>query len=426
MSKPVPGTVYTVVPGDSIRSISRRAYGNDQSARIVEENYQLLKGRRISLEGLPTIYAGDVLQIPASTSRYGNRTVTADFDSEITIVLDGTEYRGVKASNIKRAMNTIADGFVFEIPFDPYDKTLVDALRPFSYKPAELYIGGERYITGRCLKPRFSTSGSGIVCTVEVRTRPGDMIECRSSRQSLEYYGQTLLQIANDVAGRYGLRAYSTHGDSDAFSLVAKEIDEGDFDFLARLASQKGFLITSATDGNIMFARATPDAKPVAALRLGEYPVLSATSEFDGAMRFSEWFGYAEVSGEPEASAFRRDPGIGIKRPYAFKADESEAENIETAVLWKLAQSIADGANVSVAVSGWRNLDGQLWEELMVVTFWGPGVFVMTESRFVVKSVDLSKGTDGDVTVLGLALPEAYNKTIPKNYPWSGYAEAAR
>lgn len=466
--KPIPGGTYTVETGDTIRNISRRAYGYDRADVIVTANSYIVTRRKgISLEGLPYIYKNDVLVIPASTSHYDGRTVTADFDTQIMVKLDGVEYKGVKATSIRRGMNTIADGFTFEIPFDYRDRKLVNALGPYGYKPAVLHIGGEPYITGICMKPSFSQSDGGNVCTMEVRTKPGNMIECMAPHKSLTYEKQKLLEIANRVAADYGvgrssLKAYSTHGDSTIFESAVKETTETDFDFLKRLAAQKGFLITSAKDGNLMFVRPTMDAKAVATLHAGQFPVKSCSSSFDGTKRFSEWRGYAEMSGLMVSMSVQRDDGVPIFRPFAFTADESGAnptdvtvdtkkapsvgageQDAETqllkamaaggttdmvrAVRWRMAKSLADSADISVIVAGWRDPDGYLWEENTKVRFWGPGIMIFQESDFILQSVELSKDVGGgDIATLALILPDAYNMTMPTRYPWDGYYDPTR
>ena len=76
MPKPTPGSFYTVVAGDRIRSIARIAYGWDRSSDIVNDNADLLKDRIISLEGLPTIYGApnpDRLSLPAVLSQFSQR-----------------------------------------------------------------------------------------------------------------------------------------------------------------------------------------------------------------------------------------------------------------------------------------------------------------------------------------------------------------
>ena len=93
MSAPTAGQNYTVRSGDTLRGIARQAYGNDRSALIVRSNSRLLAGRDVSREGLPFIFPGDVLEIPALTVP-GAPPITANFDTEVTAVVAGRELRG--------------------------------------------------------------------------------------------------------------------------------------------------------------------------------------------------------------------------------------------------------------------------------------------------------------------------------------------
>jgi hypothetical protein len=105
MSKPTQGSWYTVTYGDTIRKISRLAYGRDLSSFIVNANYDTLKDRELSLEGIPLIFSGDKLFLPVYKNRYNNETITADFDTQIEVRLNGVRLPGVKTGRIGRQMN---------------------------------------------------------------------------------------------------------------------------------------------------------------------------------------------------------------------------------------------------------------------------------------------------------------------------------
>ena len=151
MAKATQGKPYTVQPGDTIRNIERQAYGRYVN-RVVDANSALLKSRAVSDEGIPFIYPGDVLWIPEYANRYNNQPVTADFDTQVSIVMNGVKLHGAKSTRMGRAMNTIAAGFTFEVPFDPTDRDMVELLRPYTWYKCELFIGGELYITANTAK----------------------------------------------------------------------------------------------------------------------------------------------------------------------------------------------------------------------------------------------------------------------------------
>ncbi len=436
MGKPIPGKPYSVIDGDTLRNLSRAAYGNDQSDLVVRANWGILASRPISDEGLPVIRKGDTLHFPETTSRYGKQPLTADFGNEVTVSVEGEVFPSFKASKIVRALNNISDGFAFETPFDYRDKKLVDALRPFGYKTVVLYIGKEPYMVARQTKWSTRLGPSGRVITVECRTKPGDMIECMNPAVSTEYRGD-LLGIGKQIASVYGLKAYTANGRGSEFpDKVNKEATEPDAEFLFRIAAQQGFLVTSSVpsydnsgkiisaDVGLMFARAAVDAKPVATLREGSFPVVEIGSTYDGTKRFSSWTAVTSDNDEPSVTKTVMDKTIPILRPFVFSAPDIDKSAIEQAINWRMAKSIADSVTIPVSVVGWRNADGQLWSENMKVILYAPGAFIFEETEYLIQSVELTKDpASGDVANLALVLPEAYSLGMPVKFPWAKFFE---
>ena len=129
------GTFHQVIAGDRIRSLARKTYGYDKSSDIVNANSGLLTGRTVSLEGLPTIFPGDSLWLPAESKQFSDR-VTANTDDEITIRLDGVLFTGWTTASIQRNINTVADSFTFSLPYDSNDDQLRELTKPYSYVPS--------------------------------------------------------------------------------------------------------------------------------------------------------------------------------------------------------------------------------------------------------------------------------------------------
>jgi prophage tail gpP-like protein len=422
MGKPVPGTYYTVKGNDTLRNIARAAYGRDLADLIQQVNSRVLLDRKTSAEGLKVIRGGDVLYIPLDTStpRYaGRRNITADFDNPISIELDGVVYKSFKATSISRAMNEIAAGFAFEAPFSLDDKALVEKLKPYSYKTAALYVDGELFMTAKCMKWDYAFSTGGRVATIETRTRTGDLCECSAGMGYCQYKNASLLTIARETCKPYDLKVYSEAGDSEPFDDVVKEVAELDFDFLNRLAQQAGFLMKPGKDGSLYFTRAAVDAKPVASLRAGEFPVLSCSTSYDGSKRFSEITGTTESEDSWGLNETIQDKSIPHMRPLIFKAEEANKATLKTAVQWRMSESIVASTAITVTLAGWRNPEGRLWEENTMVTFCAPQCFILKETSFLIQKVVLTKDeSGGDIAELSLVLPEAYTLGLPSSYPW--------
>jgi len=433
MARPEQGQLYTVKKNDTIHTIERSAYGRVVN-RVVGANYDLLKNRGTSDEGLPILYAGDVLFIPVYQNRYFDQPITADFDTQLLIKLNGVELPGAIAGRISRAMNRISSGFVFDVPFDITKREQLELFRPYTYYTAQLYIGGELYITAVASSWRYSASSDGTIATIECRTTPGEMLECMGMRSSYTFRsGMSLLKICQEVASPYGITCYSASGTggvvegesditSEQFGRVEQDITETDAAFLERLALAKGFLLKSRPDGNLLLARANTEDTPAFRLVYGQYPLITIASSFDGTKRYRKWMGVTDESGVSSISATLYDKTVPRERGFVFKADDSEEGNIETAIKWRMSKSIAESTTIPIQVSGWRTPDGELWEENMKGTIVAPSVFILRETEVIIESVELTKDeATGDIAQLMVVLPESYTTEMPPTpYPWEG------
>lgn len=419
---PKAGTFYKVISGDRIRQIARRTYGYDRSSDITNSNIELLKGRPISLEGLPTIYPNDSLWMPSVKESFSER-ITATTDDEITIRIDGKLFRGWTAANIQRNINTVADAFTFSLPYDSTDSELRELTKPYSYKKCDLFIGTELYIAGQSIKWSTASRKDQTVKTIDARTRAGHTIECMAQKEVVEYRDQTLSQIAVDIMSSYGddLQPLFFNGDSDQFTRVRKEITDTDFSFLSGLANQKGFMITSSDDGRFAFIRASVDGLPVFRFIEGETAIEHISVTSDGSSRFSSMLAVTETSGGSGVSSSLSDDTIETYRPLVFSADDLEAGNLETALQWRRSKALADSYSVMITVTGWRNEFNQLWRENMKGTVKAPSVDIFDESDYIISSVTLTKDKNGgNISQLQMVIPQAYSLEFPTSFPWEG------
>ncbi len=423
MPKPTPGTYYTVVSGDTIRAISRRAYGWDRAGDLIKEaNNDFLKDRAISLEGLPTIFSGDSLWLPQVRAQFSEK-VPAAVDDEIAIRIAGSVFQGWTASNIRRNINTIADAFTFSFPYDPSDLELRDKVRPYGYKKCDLFIGGELYIAGQTVKWHPAARTNETIKTIDARTEAGHTIESMAQKTALEFQNQRLSQIATAIMLPYGdnLKPLFFSGDSDQFTKVRKEITDTDFAFLSGLAAQKGFMITSSDTGQMAFVRANINGKPVARFVEGETSIEHIVATYDGTKRHSSFEAVTESAGTPGPSSILKDPSVPIYRPFVFSADDLEAGNLNTALQWRRSKSLADSTKLRITVTGWRNETGMLWRENMKVTVLAPSSDIFTESEYIISGVDLDKNENGgNIAGLQMVLPQAYSLEFPTSFPWEG------
>ncbi len=416
-TKPKAGAYYTVPKGAWLDSISISAYGQDKTDDIIKAN-PFLSGRSIHAGSrLPYIYPGDKLWLPPKMDAIKEPdTIPASNPDEIGIRIEGQIYKGWQTARATRSLFTCADSFVFEADYDPNNEES-KILDPKTYYLADLFIGGEKYISGEMLK-WFPDSGNGKM-KVEVRSLPGVTIECQSLEKQLDYNNMTLQQIADSILGPFGIATGFPDGDTDAFIKVNRDIQATVFDFLKKLAQQKGFVITSSADNEMVFCRANLSGAPVAALIAGEYPLIDVQASYDGTARFSHYVAVSQSAGNQSNKAEEKDSSIPIYRPHIFTADDTEAGNISDAAKWKKSRALAASSPTTAIVKGWRDPQDALWMENTKVSVYFPRACIFHETEFLITQVNLTKDENGgDIAELPLTLPQAFTPDFPGGFQW--------
>ncbi|PKL40745.1 MAG: hypothetical protein CVV44_03825 [Spirochaetae bacterium HGW-Spirochaetae-1] len=416
--KPVSGTWYKVPKGAWLDSISMSTYGKDRIADIIQAN-PFLQTRPVHPRNFqPYIHPGDMIWLPPSDNKPKQPdTIPADDPEEIAIRIEGKIYRGFEALTISRNMETCADGFLFTANYDP-DREESKILDPYTYYKADLFIGGEKFISGEMLKwtPEIE-SGSMIV---EVRSLPGVTVDCQSLDMALDYNGMTLRQIAEKVLAPFGLITNFPDGDTDTFVKANRQITDTVFGFLSRLATQKGFIITSGPDSEMVFARAAVDSVPAVALVAGHYPLIAVTgASFNGSTRFSHYIAVGQSHGKPAGRSEIMDESVPVYRPTIFQADDTTPGNISDVAKWQKNRALASSIPLTAHVWGWRTPAGDLWRENTKVTLHFPRACIFTETEFLITSVNFTKDDSGGNTAdLTLSLPAAFTLNDPEVIPW--------
>lgn len=422
ITKPVAGKFY-LVPKDSwLDTISMATYGTvDYVTDIIEANDFLADKPIFTPDGLPFINTGDILWLPDILGKKNPDKIPFTYEDEITIRIDGKIFRGWESATINRNLNTCADVFSFVAQYNP-DSESAKYLEPYRYYDADLFIGGELYIAGRIMKNTPAPNVSGTFMTVEARSLPGVTVDCQSLDKSLNYNRQTLKQIAKKILMPFGVKTDFPDGDTDPFIKVNREVEETVFDFLSKLAQQKGFVITSTLDSKMSFVRADILSEPVANLVSGKQPLLNVSASYDSTKRFSHYTAYSQSSSRAGNKAQIVDESIIKYRPMTFIADSTEAGNILDAVKWKRSRMLAESAPVSANVTGWRDFKKNLWMENKTVTLYFPKACIFRETKFLITAVSLQKDlAGGNITTLTLSLPEAFTLDFPEEFPWLRY-----
>ncbi len=404
---------YTITTGDTFEGISRRCYGTERYAGLIQESNPGV---------LEPLIQGEVLFVPAlqDTPRTITSSVPADNTSECAIIVNGSRFRFWSEMVLTRSIDAM-DTLEFSAPFEGSDRSLRDTFRPFEYQQMQVAVGGEPLFTGTLVGVTPVVDDKSKTLSVSGYSTPGVLNDCTSPASSypIEYNGQNLEAIANAVCAPFGVRVVFTGESGPNFTRAAAGPGETVIAFLTGLARQRGLVISSTPDGSLLFQVSKQEA-PVAILTQGSSPLISVVPSFSPQQYYSHVTGLEPVLLGTQGSQYTvKNPHLaGTTRPLTFKAGDAQGGSIKTAVDAKLGRMYGNMAAYSVTVSTWRDPQGQLWEPNTTIQLLAPDAMVYNPYSFTVRSVAFSRDSNTESAKLDLVLPGAFNGQVPESMPW--------
>jgi prophage tail gpP-like protein len=440
---------YTVQAGDRLTFIAPQF--NITAAAIVQANSKL-QGRPVSAEGFPTIYKGERLTIPDKVQ--ADRLVARDperIDSanntEIAVLIDGVEYRNWETAEITRSFDVIADTFALTGPWDPKSEIDRQTFKPFQYKRFSLYIGGEQVMQGTVLNTNPETSANQNSIAISGYSLAGILADVMlpPTLYPFEADGLSLLQISQKMSSPFGVtvvaddpvgqpfqsqqtvESFNASGNkSDTAFADGDKIDIGPvekiYDFLIKLARQRGLVISSDVKGQLLLQKPTEDAATQTIIG-GQDPFVKSSAQYAGQQRYSSVtaIGTEIVEGAGQLSTIEDGPiqATGINRPLVIKARDTNQGNLQSAAIAQYGRQLSSATSFTVTVKGWRRpSDGELWKDNTRIAYVNPGDMIYQETEFLVRQAKYIKGPDTETTELTLVFPESYNGQIRSKFPW--------
>jgi prophage tail gpP-like protein len=423
---PTPGTTYTVQPGDTLRRISQKAYGDE-----------LLWPRIWRANTIPSgnpdlLIIGTSLFIPGeATSPARQAADSARFKSKdplsFTLTLKGKEIP-VSSSRVTRSLDSLADGCVCELPWTPGADSALDSLiKPYGYTPATWALGSTHVGTGFLYIVENAVDPDSIIKTLECFTGTVDLIDSvMAPNYAYEWDGASLRNIASQIGKDlgYGVKFNIPASLADApyplYVTIEKTTKYGDF--LIHLAANLGILVGNDEYGNIVFSRVDSGAKPVGSLIEGDSNFRSGTGwkiKFDGRKRYHT-YSVIPQSGdatEPPLSSYT-DPGVPATRTMVYEGDDMDGGIATMNAKWRRNKTLVDALTFPFPVVGWYAPNGALWAPGQIVTIKSPSAHVNTGFNFLIREVEYVFEASGCYATLKLVPPSAYNGDEVINEPW--------
>lgn len=422
--EPIPGSTYTIVPGDTLWDISARAYGDPLKWRLIWEANQT----RLRSANPDLIFPGEqIILIPAD----GLAPAVAAFGPEIAdgigLIIGG---RHVLTESIEVAchLDALADGWQATVAWEPGADTEFDKIvRPYSYAPVAIYVDGELRLTGRLysVKPEL---GSRSVLRLAGASLAADLVDSHL-KPPYEEMTVNLRKRVTTVAGVFGIGvAFDSRVQDGVFDRVAVTEGETAAAHLLKLASQRGAVVTSLPDGRILVTRSA-ESVPVGTITEGQPGFTGYAAEYDGRKRFNA---YRVSSQAPpvvipglsaaQASFTAFDSTVPVTRFYTEVAADLIDGELEARANWRRNRSRAEAA-VPITATGFRAPNQSVWAKNTKVTVISPTMFTSGGEDFLVKSVTYKESESGQTATLSVVPASSF--TVEKQSLRTGSADEA-
>lgn len=407
-------STYTTTNGDTFELISRKQYGTERDASLIQ---------RANPGVFEPITAGTVLTIPPQPGAPQNQPQDAQSEqsNEVAVLIDGVRFRfweSIKLTQTIDAMSTVE----FTTPFEPTAPGFKDTFRPFSFKPLTVTVGGKPLFTGTMVAPSPDLSATQKTLSVSGYALPAVLNDCTlpASAFPVEYNQLNLKDIAASVAGVFGLSVVFSDDPGPVFERVRLGTAEKALSFLSKLAKQRNFVITSTPNGELWFLRSVEPGQPVAILEQGKPPVESVTPTFNPQGYYSHLSGVVPtVSGAVGTQHTAKNPfPMESLRPLNFKLEDTENAAVKAAVDTKMGRMFGDMASYSLQAATWRDPNGVLWAPNTTLKLTAPGAMVYSSYEFIIRGVELGRDRASETATLALALPGAFSGKVPEALPW--------
>jgi hypothetical protein len=385
------------VQGDTLSGISATAYGNGKEWRRIWQANQTR---------LPGIVEIDALK--AGTSSVAGITGQ---DATITI---GDRAIPMESCSVMRSIDTALDGWSMVTHFDPNDNEMYNLLRPYQYQKSQVYLGKTLAGTGYYFTPETDTGSQR--ATLHFWSKPAHMMDSTLKPGTYEANKIKLSQRAADLAQPHAVKVIYELDEDGIFDRIKANKTEKKGDHLLNLARQRGGLVTSTENGELLFTQAAT-GEPVLALIENTPPLLPVKSKYDGRARYGSYLAIGQSTGKAK-SATAVDENIPHSRFLTFTADDTRGGDIQTAAEWKKNKTIADSLSIDLPLSDWFDFDGNLIKENTIIEVFAPTLFINRATRFLIRSATYEYTVDnGRTMTINVVPPGVYNDE-PIEEPW--------
>jgi prophage tail gpP-like protein len=346
--------------------------------------------------------------------------------NDFTIIVDGLEIP-VIAGKLERHANAAASGWTATIAWDEIDDDVSKVLTPWRYPEAACYLGGELMCAGRLYTVAPALTEQGRVCELEGFSYTADLVDS-TAEPPYERQNITLLQRTIELVAPFGITTDAKLKSDPPFQRITIGASETIFSHLAKLAAQRGVIVSSTVKGALLLVHASNiwDAlgTSVGTLDEGNTPVSNFAARFDGRKRFGQFRVWNKAPGtklprHAKGTSYTSvDPRVPILRRTTLQAHEAKGGEIHNIAEWRRSKQMIEALTIEFPVSSWYAPNGELWRENTLVTVRSKTMFIPDGFDFLIKTVSFSFDDKGATASLSLVPPQVFTGE-PVDEPWA-------
>lgn len=397
--KPIPGKTYIVQSGDTSESISKKAYGDSSFSSTVSNANQS--------ESKTGLIAGEKIIIPSiNTRQIKSQPLINKKKDELTVRIEDREIQ-LESASIVRSIDSGAYGWSGVFPWEPGKDIEIDnLLKPYRYPNSQIYIGDELIFSGLVYASNPSFTDPGRIIDLKGASYTADAIDS-TIKPPYEKNNVTIEQRANELIASIGIGLESDISTGGPFTRITATPEESIFRHLVKLASQRGFLISTNPEGNMVFRKAG-SGESVGTLQEGDGIVTEWAAEFDGRKRYNVYRAIGQSPGENSKPSIAKDDAVPRSRSLTFQPNDTTSGNIKNAAEWRRSKQLADSLSIVLPVNTWFAPNGTIWKENTILTVISKTFSIPDGFNFLIRSVKNDFEKDGKTALLTIVPPQVY------------------
>jgi prophage tail gpP-like protein len=339
---------------------------------------------------------------------------------ELTLVIENREIV-ISSGKLLKTIDTGAHAFTCVMPWEPdLDLEIDEITAPYSYSEVQIYIAGYLQMTGILYGVHPKQDISGTIRELSIYTKTADMIDS-TWRPPYEENNISLDTLCANQASNFNIDVVLDSGVDvgGKFSRISINQTDKCFEQLAKVAAQRGLLLSCNKYSNLLIVKPNVNGNPIGTLYVNNPVTGIYEADYNGRNRFYQYEAILSSASADRTKTKQKavDPFIPQTRFTTFKADECLPGEGLNAAEWKRNKTAAESNQIAWPVNTWYAPNNELFEVNKTITVNNP-VIGSDGFTFLITQVEYNYEVTGTTAILQLKPPSMYELGAIEE-PWN-------